>query len=46
MHNAIAQGPSKPLVSYFPLARALLTLDSREKAGLMKNFDICYVLAC
>ena len=36
----------KVKVSYSPLVRALLTLDSKEKACLMRNFDIPYVLAC
>ena len=45
MHTAVAKAKSIPIVSYSPLARSLMTLNSQEKARLMKKFDICYVLA-
>ena len=45
MHTAVAEAKSIPIVTYSPLARSLMTLNSQEKARLMKKFDICYVLA-
>ena len=41
MHTAVAKAKSIPIVSYSPLARSLMTLNSQEKAHLMKKFDIC-----
>ena len=45
MITAVAKAKSIPIVFYSRLVRSLMTLNSQEKARLMKKFDICYVLA-
>ena len=44
MHTAVAKAKSIPIVSYSPLARSLMTLNTQEKTRLMKKFDILYFL--
>lgn len=41
--SAKAQG--KPLETYAPIVRSMMTLDEREQNRMRRKFEICYVLA-